>query len=176
MTTKWNCLKENINLMAWPYIHQIFNTILLSMTIQQNICIPYPWSVRPILQIIPHEPKQLTNPQSKGTDWKVMETEIKTSQESKNCWKIVDKEPWMDTLPSMWAFKWKYYPNGEVRKLKVGAQEDKQIVGVDYFNTFSPVTNWTTIRIMLIMSLLLNLMTKQVDYTAVLIYAPQINY
>jgi hypothetical protein len=42
---------------------------------------------------------------------------------------------------------------------------------VDYFETFAPVVNWQTVRIMLAMSMLFGLATKQVDYTAAFVHA-----
>ena len=47
-----------------------------------------------------------------------------------------------------------------------------KIEGVDYFDTFAPVVNWTTVRLMLILSVILGLETKQVDYTAAFVHAP----
>ena len=89
-------------------------------------------------------------------------------------WDIVELEPWMNILPSRWAFKCKRYPSGEVRKLKARfcASGDRQIEGVAYFDTFAPIVNWTTVRIILIMSFILDLATKQVDYTASFVHAP----
>ena len=83
-------------------------------------------------------------------------------------------EDWMNVLPSTWAFKCKRYPDGSIRKLKARfcARGDKQIEGVDYFDTFAPVVNWTTIRLMLILSIILGLSTHQVDYTAAFVHAP----
>jgi len=69
-------------------------------------------------------------------------------------------------LPSTWAFKRKRYPDGRIRKLKarfyVGG--DRQVEGVDYFNTYAPVVSWTPVRLMFTLSPVLNLATKQVDY------------
>jgi hypothetical protein len=48
----------------------------------------------------------------------------------------------------------------------------RQIEGVDFFETFAPVVNWTTVRLLLVLSQVLNLSTKQVDYTAAFIHAP----
>ena len=72
------------------------------------------------------------------------------------------------------GIKCKRYPSGEVRKLKARfrARGDRQIEGVDYFDTFAPVVNWTTVQIMLIVSVILDLATKQVDYTAAFVHAP----
>ena len=41
-----------------------------------------------------------------------------------------------------------------------------------YFDTFAPVINWTTVRLMLILTLILNLSTCQVDYTAAFVHSP----
>ena len=42
---------------------------------------------------------------------------------------------------------------------------------VDYFDVWSPLVNWTTVRLLLILSVVLNLATKQVDYTAAFVHA-----
>jgi hypothetical protein len=80
----------------------------------------------------------------------------------------------MNVLPSTWVFKCKRYPDGLVRKLKARfcAGGHRQVEGRDYFETFAPVVNWQTVRIMLILTLILNLSTKQVDYTAAFMHAP----
>jgi Reverse transcriptase (RNA-dependent DNA polymerase) len=44
--------------------------------------------------------------------------------------------------------------------------------GVDYFDTLTPVVNWITVRLMLVLSILLDLSTKQIDYTAAFVHAP----
>jgi hypothetical protein len=77
-------------------------------------------------------------------------------------------------LPSTWAFKCKRIPDGDIKKLKSRfvARGDKQIEGVDYFETYAPVVNWQTVRLLLILSVILKLSTKQVDYTAAFLHAP----
>ena len=89
-------------------------------------------------------------------------------------WEEVAREPWMNVLPSTWAFRRKLFPNGEVRKLKARfcARGDRQIYGIDFFDTFAPVVNWTTVRLLLTLSAQLGLATKQVDYTAAFVHAP----
>ena len=88
-------------------------------------------------------------------------------------WDVVDRESWMNVLPSVWAFKRKLYPDGSVRKLKsrLCAGGHKQIHGVDYWSTFAPTVSWTTVRLMLILSTQLGLATRQVDYTAAFVHA-----
>ena len=80
----------------------------------------------------------------------------------------------MNILPSTWAFQCKRYPDGSIRKLKARfcAHGDKQVEGIDYFDTFAPVINWTTVRLMLILTLILNLSICQVDYMAVFVHSP----
>ena len=41
---------------------------------------------------------------------------------------------------------------------------------MDFFETFAPVVSWNTVRLMLILSLILNLATRQVDYTAAFLH------
>jgi hypothetical protein len=79
----------------------------------------------------------------------------------------------MHVLPSTWAFKCKHFPDGIMRKLKARscARGDHQIEGLDFFETFAPVVAWETIRIMLIMSIMFDLSTLQVDYTAAFVHA-----
>ena len=88
-------------------------------------------------------------------------------------WELVDREPWMNVLPSTWALKAKLFPSGLIRKLKARlcCRGDKQIKNVDYFETFAPVVSWTTVRLLLILSAELELATRQVDYTAAFVHA-----
>jgi len=46
-----------------------------------------------------------------------------------------------------------------------------QELGVDVFDTYSPVVQWSTIRLLLILSVILKLETKQVDYTLAFVQA-----
>jgi hypothetical protein len=100
--------------------------------------------------------------------------ELKTLSEDKEAWEVVDREEWMKILPSTWAFKCKRFPDGRVRKFKARfcARGDRQVEGVDFFDTFAPVVNWTSVRLLLILSVILELSTKQVDYTAAFVHAP----
>jgi Reverse transcriptase (RNA-dependent DNA polymerase) len=107
--------------------------------------------------------------------WKAAEKELQTL-EAMDVWDVVDREPWMNVLPSTWAFKCKRFPSGEVWKLKARfcCRGDRQIDGIDFDsdNIFSPVVNWNTVRLILILSLILGLESKQVDYTAAFVHAP----
>jgi len=56
------------------------------------------------------------------------------------------------------VYKVKHYPDGRVKKLKARlcVHGDQKIEGVDYFKTYATVVQWSTIRIMLILSVALN--------------------
>jgi len=49
--------------------------------------------------------------------WKAAEIEIDTLRKM-DTWDEVDREDWMNVLPSTWAFKCKRYPDGSIRKFK----------------------------------------------------------
>lgn len=117
--------------------------------------------------------EQAMNGPEKAGYWKAMTVEYETLEVGKDSWEIMDREDWMNVLPSTWAFKCKRYPDGTVRKLKARfcVRGDMQIEGIDYFDTYAPVVNWQTVRLMLILSIILGLQTKQVDYTAAFVHA-----
>ena len=85
----------------------------------------------------------------------------------------VKREPWINALPGTWAFQIKRCPDGPVKGLKARfcAQGDRKIEGVDFFDTYAPVVNWTTVRLILILTAQLGLATKQVDCTAAFVHA-----
>jgi hypothetical protein len=116
---------------------------------------------------------QAMNGPNKDGFWEACLKEFETLTAMKT-WDVVKRESWMNVLPGTWAFKIKRYPDGLVKKLKARfcARGDRQIEGVDYFDTFAPVVSWTTVRLMLILSVILNLSTLQVDYTAAFVHAP----
>ena len=111
-------------------------------------------------------------PQADGY-WQAMGAELETLK-AKDSWEVVERTKDMNVLPSTWAFKCKRFPDGSVRKLKARfcVRGDKQKEGIDYFETYAPVVSWQTVRMLMILSIKLNLCTKQVDYTAAFVQAP----
>jgi hypothetical protein len=79
--------------------------------------------------------------------------------ESLKSWDVVPREKAIrenrSIIDSTWAFKRKRYPDGSVKKLKARfvVRGYEQIEGVDYFDTFSPVVQWSTIRLMFVLSI-----------------------
>jgi hypothetical protein len=80
----------------------------------------------------------------------------------------------MKVLPSTWAFKIKCYPDGHVKKFKAQfcARGDRQTEGVDYFKSLAPVVQWSTVWIVMISAIKLNLISIQCDITAAFIHGP----
>ena len=75
-------------------------------------------------------------------------------------------------IDSTWAFKRKRFPDGAVKKLKARlcVRGDLQETD-DAFDTYSPVVQWSTVRLLLILSIILKLETKQVDFTLAFVQA-----
>ena len=101
-----------------------------------------------------------------------MEVEITTLSQLR-VYDLVPR-PMQKVISGVWAFKRKRYPHGAIRKLKARycARGFEQKQGIDYFETFAPVVMWVTVRLLLIMSIIMDLDTKQIDYTAAFVHAP----
>ncbi len=108
-----------------------------------------------------------------GEFHEAMRTELTTIATDFKCWDLVPRRPGMNVLPSTWAFKIKRYPDGSVKKFKARfcARGDRQLEGVDYFETWAPVVQWSTIRVVLIIALKLGYCSAQCDITAAFIHA-----
>jgi len=104
--------------------------------------------------------------------WKAAVREIQTLEEM-DAWEVVDRPPDANVVGGTWAFKLKRYPDGKVKKFKARfcARGDQQKEGIDFFETYAPVAQWTTVRLMLILEVLLNLKSKQGDVTAAFLHA-----
>ncbi|MGH7974709.1 MAG: reverse transcriptase domain-containing protein [bacterium] len=95
-----------------------------------------------------------------------MKDEIKELT-ARGTWKVVGRPPKeVQVLPGTWTYKAKRYPDGRIRKYKARfcVRGDRQLDCDNAFDTYAPVVSWTTLRLMLTMSLVLGLKTKQVDY------------
>ena len=105
--------------------------------------------------------------------WKAALKEIETL-ESMDVWEVVDRDDTtMNVIDSIWAFKLKQFPDGMVKKFKARfcARGDQQLEGIDFFETYAPVVQWTTVCMMLILEILLQLKSKQGDVTAAFVHA-----
>eukprot|EP00956_Cyclotella_meneghiniana_P001084 scaffold1265_cov38-Cyclotella_meneghiniana.AAC.11 len=109
--------------------------------------------------------------------WKAAVKEIKTL-ESMDVWEVVDRTDDMNVIDSIWAFKLKRFPDGMVKKFKArfSARGDQQLEGVDFFETYAPVVQWTTVRLMLILEILLQFKSKQGDVAAAFVHGKLENH
>ena len=116
--------------------------------------------------------KQAMSGPFKEEYWQAAVKEIKTL-ESMDAWEIVDRTNDMNVISSIWAFRSKRFPDGMVKKFKARfcARGDQQLEGIDFFETYAPVVQWTTVQLMLILEILLNLKSKQGDVTAAFLHA-----
>ena len=91
--------------------------------------------------------------------------ELITLQEKLHCWEHVRYKSTMNVLPSTWAFKCKRYPDGRIKKFKARfcTSGDRQKEGIDYFETWSLVSQWQTVRLMMIFSSILGLKSAQAN-------------
>jgi hypothetical protein len=77
-------------------------------------------------------------------------------------------------LPAIWSFRRKRAPDWSVikHKARICPHGGKQIEGEHYWATYAPVVNWRTVRLVLILSLLGQLQSRQIDYVNAYTQAP----
>ena len=95
-----------------------------------------------------------------------MKEEI-TNLKRMNTWTLVDRQSQMKVLKGTWAFKLKRTPDGVAyrHRSRFCVRGDQQEYGVNYFETFAPVVQWSTIRLLLILILTNHWKTRVIDYT-----------
>jgi hypothetical protein len=95
-----------------------------------------------------------------------MKLEINTLVQQRT-WTSVPRTDEMHVLKGTWVFKLKRLPDGTPLKFKARfcARGDLQQEGVDYFETYALVVQWSTIRLLLSTVLTEGWATRQVDYT-----------
>ncbi len=82
-------------------------------------------------------------------------------------WKLVHRsQARSKPIMAVWSMKRKRNPIGEIVKYKARlcAHGGQTVKGIHYENTFAPVVTWTTIRLMLILSLIYDWDTRQIDF------------
>ena len=70
------------------------------------------------------------------------------------------------TILAVWSFKRKRYPDGSLNKHKARlcAHGGMQKWGVHYWETFAPVVNWLSVRLVLVLAVLYDLPVKSIDF------------
>jgi hypothetical protein len=84
-------------------------------------------------------------------------------------WVLVPRKDIGDspTIKAIWSFKRKRRPDGSLLKYKARlcAHGGMQVYGVNYWDTYAPVVNWISIRMMLTISVIHSLYTTSIDFT-----------
>ena len=104
--------------------------------------------------------------------WNAACKEIDTLEEM-DAWVVVDRLEDMNILEGIWAVKLKRFPDGMITKFKARdcVRGDQQLEGIDFFEIYTPVVQWTTVRMMLILEILLKLKSKRGDVTSAFLHA-----
>jgi hypothetical protein len=105
-----------------------------------------------------------------------MDREVSDLLQSKTV-AIVDKSPIfsdLTILPAVWSFHCKRVPDWTVikHKARLCPYGGKQIEGQHFWATYAPVVNWRTIHLVLILSILSNLKSCQIDYVNAFMQVP----
>ncbi|CAJ2678824.1 unnamed protein product [Trifolium pratense] len=87
------------------------------------------------------------------------------SLESNKTWHLVDLPPGCKPIGCKWILKKKLKPDGTVDKYKARlvAKGFRQRENIDFFDTFSPVTRITSIRVLISIAAIYNLEVHQMD-------------
>ena len=109
-------------------------------------------------QVVPSSYKAATSPDNISFWQSGIESEHSSLLRCKT-WKLVDYEPSMKILPSMYVFKVK----DNKPKVRLVALGNRQTFGIDYHETFAPVVTMTTIRSVLAVAATNDLELEQMD-------------
>jgi hypothetical protein len=77
-------------------------------------------------------------------------------------------------VPSIWSFRRKRAPDWTILKWKARLcpHGGKQVEGENFWETYAPVVTWSTVRLVLILSLITGLKSRQCDFVAAYTQAP----
>ena len=97
-----------------------------------------------------------------------MENEIE-NYERRNHWelcKLSEIPKGMKSMMSMWAFKRKSLPSGELlnHKARLCAHGGQQKWGANCWETYAPVQDWASVRLLLALSRIFGLESKSIDF------------
>ena len=97
--------------------------------------------------------------------WKRAMDDEMQSLEKNGTWKLVPRPKGRNLVSSKWIFKSKTNPDGSLdrRKARLVARGFSQTRGLDYFETFSPVVRYESVRCVLSLAAAWNMEIKQFD-------------
>ena len=92
------------------------------------------------------------------------------AHETNNHWSMIPRSslpPGVKTILSIWSFKRKQSPTGELlkHKARLCAHGGMQRWGESYWETYSPTVSWIAIRAMLTVGIIHDLSTSTIDFT-----------
>ncbi|XP_076908286.1 putative mitochondrial protein AtMg00820 [Bidens hawaiensis] len=98
--------------------------------------------------------------------WKeTIKSELDSILFNNNIWKLTELLKGTKPNTSKWIFKQKLRPDGTIDKYKARLviRGFTQKEGIDYFDTYSPVTKITTIRSLIVLASIHDLVVHQMD-------------
>jgi len=77
-------------------------------------------------------------------------------------------------VPAIWSFRRKRAPDWSILKWKARLcpHGGKQVEGINFWATYAPVVTWSTTRLILILSLITGMKSRQIDYIQAYTQAP----
>ena len=119
------------------------------------------------------DPKSYSEAMSRSDSAKwldAMKEEI-TSLKKNEVWQLVER-PRHNVVSNKWVLKIKRKPNGEIERYKARlvARGFSQVPGVDYQETYAPVANMTSIRMLFAFAAIENLKIAQFDVKTAFLY------
>ena len=112
--------------------------------------------------------KEMLQQPDKSEFIKAMLDEIQDHENRKH-WQLFERKnipKEKKTILSVWSFKRKRFPDGRIRKHKARlcAHGGMQTWGVDYWETYAPVVNWLSVRLLLILSVIYGYHSRSIDF------------
>ncbi|KAL0344848.1 UNVERIFIED_CONTAM: Retrovirus-related Pol polyprotein from transposon TNT 1-94 [Sesamum radiatum] len=117
--------------------------------------------------VLENEPRTINEALSspEAPFWKeAINSEIESIMQN-HTWELMDLPPGSTPLGCKWILKRKYKADGSIDKYKARlvAKRFKQKEGLDFFDTYSPVTRITSIRVLIAIAALYDLEIHQMD-------------
>ena len=106
--------------------------------------------------------------EDRGEFIKAMIKELEDHRKNRH-WKLVKRSSinGASTIKAIWSFKRKRRPDGSLlkHKARLCAHGGMQIHGENYWDTYAPVVQWISIRMMLSLAVIHDLYTTSIDFT-----------
>lgn len=120
--------------------------------------------------------KEMLKQEDKNEFIQVMMKEV-ADHESRNHWTVLPRSEipnGVKTILVVWSFKRKQSPDGRIlkHKARLCAHGGMQTWGVNYWETYAPVVNWMSVRMLMILSIINDLETRSIDFVLAFPQAP----